>query len=243
MRRYQLIIVLFLITIFGISPLLSEENASNPLAAVNNTDLRVRYFDLGSTGKVDLWADGAFMIIPQLKMKYELYYSFTDVTGTWQNGLESLRVKPLYFPVQGSLGSWDYRIAVGLEWIAEFGNEDKGIGSGSDQLAPLVGIALVKGGTVIVPLIQQYFSYNGPKVNTTAFRVIVIQSFQKEFWGKLDVKIPIEWANGNAVPMTAEIQLGKMFEPWFGTYIDGYVGIGQSRPYNWGAGLGFRFTY
>jgi hypothetical protein len=224
-------------------PLSSQENASNPLAAVNNTDLRVQYFDLGGSDLVELWVDGAYMIIPQLKFKYELHYSITDVTGSWQNGFESLRLKPIWFPTQGVWGSWNYRLAIGLEWIVEFGNESKGIGSGSDQLAPLVGLALANGGTVLIPLVQQFLSYNGPTVNTTAFRLIAIQSIPNNFWGKLDAIIPVEWANDNSVPATIEVQLGKMFEPWFGIYLDGLFGIGKDRPYDWGVGFGTRFNY
>ena len=58
------------------------ENASNPLAAVNNTDIRLQYFDLGdSTERYDFWvADGAYMLTPKLKLKYELHYWDTDVT-------------------------------------------------------------------------------------------------------------------------------------------------------------------
>ena len=36
-----------------------EENASNPLAKVKNTDIRLQYFDLGNAGHVnDLYIDG-----------------------------------------------------------------------------------------------------------------------------------------------------------------------------------------
>ena len=46
----------------------------------------------------------------------------------------------------------------------------------SDQLAPLAGLALVNGNTVLVTLIQHDISYDDPSVNDTAFRLIVIQS-------------------------------------------------------------------
>jgi len=47
----------------------------------------------------------------------------------------------------------------------------------------------------------------------------------------------------NAVPATAEVQMGKMFSPSFGAYADGLLGIGGDRPYEWGVGLGVRFNY
>jgi hypothetical protein len=221
----------------------SPENASNPLAAINNTDLRLQHFDLGGSDRIDLWVDGAYMVTPKLKLKYELHYWDTDVTGSSENGLEAFQLKPIYFPTQGKLGAWNYRTAIGGEWIVTFGNEDKGIGAGSDQIAPLAAVAFTKGNTVVIPLVQQFLSYNGPDVNTTAARLIVIQSLPNNFWGKLDFIVPIEWENDNALPITAEVQLGKMFNPSFGVYVDGLFGLGNDRPYDWGGGIGVRFNY
>ena len=165
------------------------------------------------------------MLTPKLKLKYELHYGETDVTGSSETGFETFHLKPIYFPTQGEWGSWKYKLAVGGEWILGLGNEDEGIGSGSDQIAPLVGVALVKGGTVLVPLVQHFLSYDGPDVNTTAFRLIAIQSLPNDFWGKLDARVPVEWEN-HAIPVTAEIQVGKMFSPSFGVYMDGLSGVG-----------------
>lgn len=230
--------------VIGITSAYGEENASNPLAAVSNTDVRLQYFDLDGPERYDFWvADGAYMLTPKLKLKYELHYWDTDVTGSSENDWESLHVKPIYFPKQGAWGSWKYKLAVGAELIVDFGHEEKGIGSGSDQIAPLVGLALVKGGTVLVPLVQHFESYDGPDVSTTAFRMIAIQSLPNNFWGKLDAIVPIEWENDNAVPATVEVQLGKMFTPSFGTYVDGLFGIGGDKPYEWGVGVGVRFNY
>ena len=116
-------------------------------------------------------------------------------------------------------------------------------GGRSDQLAPFVGLSLVTPkGTVLIPLVQQFFSYNGPTVNITAMRLIAIQPLPKSFWGKLDFIVPFNWEN-NTTPSTAEIQLGKMFSPSFGTYVDGLFGIGNDKPYEWGIGIGVRFNY
>ena len=221
------------------------ENASNPLAAVKNTDVRVQYFDLGDDAEMyDFFLDGAFMLNPKLKIKYELHYWDTDVTGNNEKDWESLHLKSIYFPKEGVWGRFKYRLAVGLEWILDFDNSDKGIGSGSDQLAPLAGVALVsEKGLILVPLIQHFVEYSGPDVNMTAFRLIGIQSFPNKFWAKLDAKLPVDWENDNAVPATVEVQLGKTFTPLIGMYIDGLFGIGSDRPYDWGAGLGVRFSY
>jgi hypothetical protein len=221
----------------------AQENASNPLAAVNNTDVRFQYFDLGGADRGDTWLDGAYMLTPKLKLKYELHHWNTDVTGASKNGFETFRLKPIYFPKEGQLGSWNYRLAVGGEWIVGFGNEDRGIGTGSDQLAPLAAVALTKGNTVLIPLVQHFVDYNGADLNQTAFRMIAIQSLPNNFWGKLDAKVPVDWENDNALPITAELQIGKMFSPAFGVYVDGLFGLGGDRPYDWGVGVGLRFNY
>jgi len=245
MKKPLIILFMALITVTSGIRHVYGENASNPLAAVNNTDLRVQYFDLDGSDRTDYWVDGAYMLIPALKLKYEVHYWNTDVTGSREGDWKSFHLKPIYFPKQwvGEWGTWKYKWAVGAEWIMDFGNQDKGIGSGSDQIAPLVGIAMTRGDTVLVPLIQHFVEYSGPDVNQTAFRLIAIQSLPNNFWGKLDAKVPIDWENDNAVPATAEVQLGKMFTPSFGTYLDGLIGIGADRPYDWGVGVGMRYNY
>ena len=96
---------------------------------------------------------------------------------------------------------------------------------------------------VVVPLVHHFLSYDGPDVNTTAFRLIGIQSLANNHRGKLDVKLLVEWDNDNALPATAEVQLGKMFSPSFGVYTDGLLGIGGDRPYDWGIRVGVCFNY
>jgi hypothetical protein len=233
----------------------AQENASNPLAAVNNTDLRAQFFDLGDANLNEYWVDGAYMATPKLKLKYELHYWNSNLTGSWQSGFESFHFKPIYFPLQGQWGSWKYKLAVGAEWILEFDSpQSKDAcpqntilcvppGTGADQIAPLVGLSLVAPkGTVLIPLVQQFISYNGPTVNITAMRLIAIQSLPKSFWGKLDFIVPFDWEN-DVVPATAELQLGKMFSSSFGTYVDALFGVGVDRPYDWGIGVGVRFNY
>ena len=85
----------------GTSLSYAQENASNPLAAVNNTDVRVQFFDLDGSDRTDYWADGAYMATPKLKFKYELHYWDTDVTGSSESGFETFHLKPIYFPTQG----------------------------------------------------------------------------------------------------------------------------------------------
>lgn len=221
-----------------------RENASNPLAKVKNTDLRWQYFDLDPNRINDLFIDGAFMALDNLKMKYELHYWETDLTGESEQDFESATLKGIYFPTEGAWGKLKYRIALGLEWKIDLGDEDKAIGSGSDQLAPFVGVALgLPTGVMLIPLVQQFVEYSGEDVNTTAFRLIAIQPLPNQLWIKLDAKVPVDWEHDQEIPATAELQLGKNFRKNIGMYIDGLLGIGTDRPYDWGVGLGVRFNY
>lgn len=118
------------------------ENASNPLAKSKNTDLRWQYLDKEDGRINDLFVDGAFMAHDKLKIKYELHYWETDVTGSSQKNWESALLKGIYFPAEGVRDNLKYRMAVGIDWIVDLGEQDKGIGSGADQLAPFIGVAL-----------------------------------------------------------------------------------------------------
>jgi hypothetical protein len=77
----------------------------------------------------------------------------------------------------------------------------------------------------------------------TALRFIAIQTLPKKAWIKYDLIVPINWENDNAIPATAEAQLGMMFKKNFGSYADVLAGIGGDRPYDWGVGVGVRFLY
>ncbi len=237
------VIQLLLMSSFLIFNATSEENASNPLAKVKNTDLRYQYFDMEEGHVNDAFIDGAFMALDSLKIKYELHYWETDLTGSSENNLESATLKAIYFPTEGSWGEVTYRVALGLDWIVDLGDQEKGIGSGSDQLAPFAGLAMGVGGISLIPLVQQFLDYSGENVNTTAFRLIAMKPLPSKMWVKLDAKAPIDWEHDNAIPATAELQLGKSINKNVALYIDGLVGIGNDRPYDWGIGTGVRFNY
>jgi hypothetical protein len=92
------------------------------LTKVKNTDLRWNYLDLGSAGHLnDLYVDGAFMPLDSLKLKYELHYWDTNFSGTGESGLESVRLREIFFPKEGAWGILKYRIAVGMDWILGLG--------------------------------------------------------------------------------------------------------------------------
>lgn len=246
LRRAPLHILTLLYFFWAAFAASAGENASNPLAAVNNTDLRYQYFDLGGADKQDAFIDGAYMLRPDLKLKYELHYNSTDAKGTRETGLEKLKLKLIHFPLKTQLNdTWGMKTAIGLEWIVDFGDPATGIGKGSDQLAPLVGVAFAnkKTGTVLLPLIQHFESYNGPTdISQTALRLIAIQPFAEAYWAKLDVIAPYDW-NKNIWPVTAELQLGYSIQPGLALYTDLLFGIGSDRPYDQGLGIGIRFNY
>ena len=222
------------------------ENASNPLASVTNTDLRFKYLDLkDDRGRVnDFFVDGAFMLNPKLKVKYELHYWETNVTGSSQSGLETAILKAIYFPKQGVLDSGTkYKVAIGLDVIVDFGNHDKGIGLGADQLAPFVGVALsMPSGLTLIPLTQQFLSVSGEDVNITAARLIALQPLAKQRWLKADLIVPYDWET-STIPAQAELQYGVNVNQQVALYVDGLVGLGHDRIFDWGVGLGLRIKY
>ena len=225
---------------------LAEENASNPLAAVNSIELKTQFKTADPGDTTDVFVDGSYMINPRLKLKYELHYIFTDVSGSNEQGLEKLNLKLLYFPTEGELGeNWGYRTTVGAELILDLGDKAKGTGIGADQIAPLAGIALSnkETGLTLIPLVQQYISYNGSTdINQTSARLIAIQPFGDANWLKLDAKIPYDWVN-KAWPVSAELQLGKNLNDKTAVFFELLGGIGADRPYNYGLGLGLRRNF
>jgi len=232
------------ILLFCSSGAISGENASNPLAAVSNTDVRAKYFDLEQGDRMDYFVDGSTMLNPKLKLKYEVHYWDTDATGRDENDWESASLKLIHFAKEGKLsGDRPYRLAVGFEWIKDLGDHEKGIGGGADQLAPLVGLAVgVRPGTMLIPLVQHYASYSGEDVSQTATRLIALQTLPDKAWAKMDLKVPYDWEN-DTVPASVELQLGKTFTPSFGAYVDLQAGIGGDKPYDWATGIGLRFNY
>jgi hypothetical protein len=223
------------------------ENASNPLAKVSNTDLRWQYLDLAKDrGRVnDFFIDGSFMAHQKVKIKYELHHWETDLTGSSENDWESMLIKGIYFPKEGIRSSGlKYRFAVGMDLIWDFGNQNKGIGFGADQIGPFTGIALgLKRGTLLIPLVQHFWSYSGEDINMTAFRLIALQPLPTQMWLKLDVKAPIDWENDNDVPANAEVQFGKTVNKHVALYVDGLAGIGGDKIFDWGVGTGLRLNY
>ena len=224
--------------------LLADENPSNPLSKGMNTDIRAQYFDQRDGSELtDYFVEGGFMASDKLKIKYELHYVDTDVSGKSEQDWESFHLKGIYFPKEGKWRNTPYRTAVGLEWITSFDNADLGIGRDSDVLSPFLGVAFqASEDLTLIPLVQHYAEYSGDEINLTAARLIGLWKLPGGYWGKLDAKIPYDW-DEEVAPASAEIQFGQMFTPRLGLYIEGLAGIGDDRSYDWGAGLGLRFVY
>ena len=224
----------------------AEENASNPLAAVNNTDIRWQYIKSNENDfRVnDFFVDGAFMATPKLKIKYELHYWETDLSGSSERGWESALLKAIYFPREGALASGSrYRLAAGLDYVHDFGNTDKGIGTGASQIAPFLGVAIAKrSGISLIPLLQHFESVSGEDFRVTSARLIAIQPLKGGSWLKFDLKIPYDWEN-ESLPADGEVQYGGLVTEKLKFYVDGKFGIGSERTYDWGVGIGLRFSY
>ncbi len=233
--------------LFCCQSLTAQENASNPLAAVNNTDLRFKSLDLGKgADKQDAYVDGAYMLRPDLKLKYELHYNSTNASGSRETSFEKVGVKAIYFPSERKLNeTWGMRTAVGLEWIYDLGEAGTGIGPGADQLAPFAGVALanLNTGLTLIPLVQHFASYNGSTdISQTSARLIALQPFADTWWIKADLKLPYNWEN-ETWPASAEVQLGKNLSDGVALYGDVLVGLGKDRTFDKGIGVGLRFKY
>lgn len=219
--------------------------ASNPLSSTSKLDLRLDYFDLDGGDRFDFNLKGDVMLHPRLKFTYEAHYWSTNITGTTEDDWESVSLKPIYFVDDVKLADpWQMRIAAGFEWLVDADNADQGIGSGSDQLGPLLGFAFNNRdtGLTLIPLVQQFLSYDGPSVNTTAFRLIALQPLPDSMWLRLDGRIPYDWEN-DAVPASFEVELGRMFSPRWGVFGTSFIGIGGDRSYEWGLGAAVRFRF
>ena len=138
------------------------------------------------------------------------------MTSSREHGWESFHLKPIYFPHDAVLDeNWKMRVAVGAEWIVEFDNEDEGIGTGSDQIAPLVGFAFNNSewGVTLIPLVQHFTDYTGDTdISTTAFRLIALKPLADGQWLKLDARAPRDWEQ-NELQSSVELQYGKMLTP------------------------------
>lgn len=226
-------------------------DASNPTAAVNFQDLRYRYFDLkDGAEKHSFETEGSYMFHPRFKVTNELRGVNTNRSGDWETGFEELELKGVFLTDGQPLGI-KAKYALGLSWIKNLGDFDKGTGSGVDIIAPLAGIGWVPTEMDFVITLVQFFAsyrqYDGaPQVRTTGPRLIYIRKIpQIGGWFKADWKGSINHKDSNDFSSTLEFQLGKMFTPRVGMYGEAFIGdeVLETDAFDWGLGLGVRFMY
>lgn len=220
-------------------------SGSNPLASVSKLDLEWEFTKPGGFHVNDLAAKGSTMLHEKVKFNYEFHYKVTDVTGTTENDWSSINLKPIFFVKDAKLSdTWGMRLATGFELILDFNNEEKGIGVGSDQIAPLLGFAFMnfKSKTVLIPLVQHFETYDNGNVSQTAFRLIGLQPLPNQYWLKLDAKVPYDWER-QEVPINSEFEAGKMFTSSVGVFGKVLVGVGNDRPFDYGFTGAMRFNF
>ena len=218
---------------------------SNPLSSVSKVDLEWEFLKDAGSDINDFALLGSTMLHPRLKLIVELHYGLTNQTGRQENDWNSLAFKPIFFPKDLNLSDrFGLRTAVGVEWIIDFGNDDKGIGSGSDIVAPLAGIALMdrEWKTVYIPLVQHFESYESGDVSQTALRLIALQPLPGGAWFKLDAKLPFDWENHKR-PASSEFELGTMLWSNVGVYGKFLTGIGGDRAFDWGTTAAVRLNF
>ena len=243
--------------LLSISPLKSahaEEgggaNASDPTASVNFVDLRFQAFDLDGTADRDRFAvEGAYIITEEHKITYELNYWDTNITGQDETGLESVKMKYINLQPKMLSSGLKYKLALGVEIIHSLGEVSEGIGSGTDQIAPLFGAGWsLDDRNLVITLVQYFHSVsedaNAKKVRTTGPRLIWIYKIPDiGGWLKVDDKFSIDHENDNHSSNTLEIQLGRMFTPTIGGYIEYLTSTGGVKQYEDGFGVGLRIAF
>jgi len=229
----------------------SGADASNPTAAVNFQDLRYRYFDLTRGESNSFETEGAYMFHPRFKFTNELRYVNTNRSGKWETDFEQLKLKGILL-TDGQPFGIKAKYALGVEWLKDLGDFDKGTGTGADIIAPLVGIGWVPDDmNFIVTLVQYFYSYDEDSdrkedVRETGPRLIWIRKLPSiGGWFKADLKMSIDHEDGDDFDQTLELQLGRMISPRLGFYGEVLLGddLLDTNAYDWGLGFGVRMMY
>ncbi len=225
-------------------------NALDPTAAVNYVDFRLQTLELFDSADRDRYAvEGAFMLSPENRIAYEINYWGTDVTGKSESGLESMKARYLNLQSNQFKGGLDYRLALGAEIIVDQGDVDEGIGGGTDQIAAILGASWdFSDRNSMVTLLQYYHSVDEDdgvdKVRSTEPRLIWIHGIPEiDGWLKIDDRLFIDHENDYQSSNIIEVQLGMMFTPSIGAYIDYLTNNAGAPTYDDGWGLGLRVTF
>lgn len=251
-HRLTLVMMLYTVCATAHAAESSGAAASDPTAAVKYQDFRFRYFDLDrGADKQSFETEGAFMLLPRLKITNELRYVNTDSSGKSEQDFEELKLKGIFLSNIKPFGI-KAKLALGAEWQKDLGNFEKGTGTGADKIAPLVGIGWVPNDeNFIVTLVQYFYSYDTDSafdqdVRTTNPRLIWIRSLPSlGGWFKADLKMVIDHEDDENFDQTLELQLGKMFTPKWGVFGEIFVGddVLDSGAYDYALGIGVRMIY
>jgi hypothetical protein len=230
----------------------SGADASNPTAAVNYQDVRYHYFDLDrGADKHSFETEGAYMLHPRLKITNELRYVNTDSSGKSEQDFEELKLKGNFLTDIKPFGI-KAKLAIGVEWLKDLGDFEKGTGSGADSIAPLAGIGWIPDDrNFIITLVQYFHSYDTDSarqedVRETTPRLIWIRKLPDiDGWFKADLKMSIDHEDDENFDQLLELQLGKMLSPRVGLYGEVFLGddVLDSNAYNYSVGAAVRFMY
>jgi hypothetical protein len=225
--------------------------ASDPTASVNFQDIRYRYFDLeGDNHKNSFEAQGSYVFNPRFKITHQLTGVETDVTGKSEADFSELSLKPIFLTPMKPFGI-KAKLALGVEWLKDLGESSEGTGSGSDQIAPLVGVGwLLTEEDFVITLAQYFHSYDEDSgvedVRRTGPRLIYIRKLPRiKGWAKVDFKGQIDHEDGNDFTQTLELQLGTMITPSIGIYGELLLGdtVFDTNAYDIGGGAAIRIVY
>lgn len=222
--------------------------ASDPTSTVNFQDVRYRYFDLGRGRESHSFeTEGAYAFNPRFKVTNKLIGVNTDRGGSYETDFEELTLKAIHLTPMKPFGI-KAKFALGVEWLKDLGDFDKGTGPGTDRIAPLVGVGWVPTDKdFVITLVQYFHSYSedagAQQVRQTGPRLIYIRKIPDiKGWAKADWKGVIDHENDEEFSSTLELQLGHMLTRRIGIYGE-FLSEIDSDAYDWGLGLGIRFMY
>ncbi len=225
--------------------------ASDPTAGVNYLDIKPRYFDLTEGNEESiLEVEGVYAFSPSFTVQYEIIGTRTNRAGDWETGFRELSLRPLYIHPIKPFGI-KAKVGLGAEWFKDLGKTRDGTGTGTDQIAPLVGIGwLPTDKEFIVTLVQYFHSYDEDDgfddVRATGPRLIYIRNLPSiNGWGTVDLKTLIDHEDDNDFTQTLELQLGTMVSDRIGVFSEVFVGdtVLDTDEYDMGVGVGLRILY
>jgi len=214
-------------------PLLTRPGgaASDPLAVVTFTDLRLTSNDLEGGSERDVFSvEGAYVFHPKFKVTYDANYWRTDVTGSTESGWADFRTKAIYFPRTRLWQGLVYRTAVGLDLRIDTGNVDKGIGDGADQLGVLAGLQLLFSRQTRLSIFGEYRksfdSEPGRDLEQTVLGLVAVRSIPSvKSWLAANLIFVLDHENDGASTTTINLQAGRSFTPTLGAYLEALLPV------------------